>query len=121
VRFAGACPADQHHVALLFEETAGSKVADQRFVDRSCVELELVDILGERQLGDRHLVLDRTRFLLVDLGIQKAADDAVRFMLALDGRGNDLVIGIAHAIELGFTHGFEDVAAFHHMALRRLS
>jgi hypothetical protein len=31
-----------------------------------------------RQLGDRHLVLDRARLLLGDLGLEQIADDALR-------------------------------------------
>jgi hypothetical protein len=39
--------------------------------------------LGQRQLGDGDLILDRTRLLLADLGAQQIADHALRFVLAL--------------------------------------
>ena len=61
---AGAGAADQHDVALLGEEAAAGEVADQRLVDRRAVEVEVVDVLGQRQLGDGELVLDRARLLL---------------------------------------------------------
>ncbi len=61
-------PADQHDVALLREEAAAGEIADQRLVDRRAGEVEVVDVLGQRQLGDRELVLDRARLLLADLG-----------------------------------------------------
>jgi hypothetical protein len=51
VRLAGAGAADQHGVALLVEEVAAGEVADQRLVDRRVVEVELLDLLGQRQLG----------------------------------------------------------------------
>jgi hypothetical protein len=44
------------------------EVAHQRLVDRRAGEVEVVDVLGQRQLGDGHLVLDRARLLLGDLG-----------------------------------------------------
>jgi len=55
-------------------------------------------ILGERQLCDGELVFDRARLLLVDLGGEQIADDALRLMLALDGGGHDLVVGRLHAV-----------------------
>jgi type III restriction enzyme len=47
---------------------------------------------GEQQLGDGELVLYRARLLLVDLGVEQIADDALGFMLAFDGRGHDHVV-----------------------------
>ena len=68
MRLAGAGAADQHDVALLGEEVAAGEIADQRLVDRRAGEVEVVDVLGQRQLGDGELVLDRARLLLGDLG-----------------------------------------------------
>jgi hypothetical protein len=45
----------------------------ERLVDRRALELEVGEVLGERQLGDGELVLDRARLLLVDLGVEQAA------------------------------------------------
>ena len=90
---AGAGSPDQHGVALLGDESAAGKLIDEGLVDRRTAELEVVEVLGERQLGDGELVLDRTRLLLADLGGEQIADDALRFMLAFDGRGHDLVEG----------------------------
>jgi hypothetical protein len=42
-------------------------------------------------------------------------------MLALDGGGDDLVIGALHAVELELAHRGQDLGAFHHIALLRLS
>jgi|SRR5215813_8958102 hypothetical protein len=58
---AGAGSPDQHGVALLGDESAAGKLIDEGLVDRRTAELEVVEVLGERQLGDGELVLDRTR------------------------------------------------------------
>src|SRR5436190_19834014 len=41
-------PADQHGVALLGDEAAAGEVVDERLVDRRALELEVVEVLGER-------------------------------------------------------------------------
>ncbi len=82
MRFAGA--ADQHGIALLAEKGAARQVSDQRLVDRGTGEVELVDVLGERQLGDGQLILDRGCLLLGDLGGEQVAEDASRPVAALD-------------------------------------
>jgi hypothetical protein len=51
----------------------------ERLVDRRALELEVGEVLGERQLGDGELVLDRARLLLVDLGVEQITDDALGF------------------------------------------
>src|SRR5712675_1148178 len=102
--------ADQHGVALLGDEAAAGEVIDQRLVDRCSLELEVLKVLGERQLGDGELVLDRTRLLLVDLGVEEVADNALGLVLALDGSRHDLVEGGLHAVELGLTHEVEQLS-----------
>ena len=57
VCLARAGPADQHDVALLGDEAATGEIAHQAFVDWGVLKHEAVDILGERQLGDRQLYL----------------------------------------------------------------
>ena len=81
---AGSGSADEHGVALLGDEAAAGEIADQRLVDRRALEHEVVEVLGERQLGDGDLVLDRARLLLRDLGAQQVADEALRLVLALE-------------------------------------
>jgi hypothetical protein len=51
--------ADQDDVALLCEEVSAGEVPDQRFIDLGIFEPELFDLLGQWQLRDCHLVLDR--------------------------------------------------------------
>ena len=84
---------DQHHVALMIEEVTAGEIADEGLVDRGLLEVEFVYLLGEREPGDGHLVLDRARLLLADLCREQVADDLLGFLLPLHGGGNDLVIG----------------------------
>ena len=100
---------------------AAGEVAHQGLVDRGAVEGEVVDVLGQRQLGDGDLVLDRARLLLGDLGGEQVADDPLRLVLALHRGGDDLVVGGPHAEELQLAHGLQDLGALHHTALLRLS
>ena len=118
---AGTRTADQHDVALLGNEATTREVIHERLVDRRAFELEVIEVLGERQLGDGELVLDRARLLLADLGLEQIADDTLRLMLTFDGSGHDLVEGVLHAVELEFTHEVEELGSFHQMVLLRLS
>src|SRR3954471_13737504 len=108
---AGAGAADQHGIALLSDEVAAGEVIHKRLVDRRTLELEVFEVLGERQLGDSELVLDRSCLLLADLGVEQIADDALRLMLSFDSDGHDLVEGVLHAIELEFAHEVEELSA----------
>src|SRR5271170_2770859 len=117
MRLARAGSADQDDVALLGDELAAGEVAHQILVDRRAFELEVVDILGERQLGDRELISDRTRVLLRYLRLEQIADEPLRLMLALERSGVNLVVGALHAVELEFTHHFDDFGSLHGQAL----
>src|ERR1700756_828108 len=110
---AGASAADQPDVALLGDEATAGEIVDERLVDRRPIELEVGDVLGKRQLCDGELVLDRTSLLLVDLGVEQIADNALRFMLAFDGGRHDLVEGGLHAVKLEFAHEVEQLGSFH--------
>src|SRR6516162_2789659 len=113
--------ADQNGVAPLGKESAAGEIAHECFVDRRARELEVVEILGERQLGNGELVPNRTCLLLIDLGGQQVANDTLGFVLALDGGGHDLIEGGLHAIEFELSHEVEQLSAFHQTVLLRLS
>jgi hypothetical protein len=116
-----AGPADQDGIALLGNEVTIGEVTHERLVDRRALELEVVEVLGERQLGDGELILDRARLLLADLGGEQITNDALGLMLAFDSSGHDLIEGGLHAEELELAHEIEELGAFHQMVLLRLS
>ena len=96
MQLARAGAADEHGVALVGNDGAGGEVAHERLVDGRAGEVEVVDVLCQRQLGDGELVLDGARLLLGDLGRQDVTDNSRGLMLALDGGGHDLVVGASH-------------------------
>src|SRR3954451_24355229 len=75
--FAGAGTADQDGITLLRDEAAAGEIIDQRLVDGCAFELEVLKILGKRQFGDGELVLYRAGLLLVDLGVEQIANNAL--------------------------------------------
>ena len=79
----GSSSADQDEVALMGEEPTAGEILHEGGVDRGAVEGEVAEVLGQRQPGGRHLVLDRARLLLGDLGGEQVADDPLRLVLAL--------------------------------------
>jgi hypothetical protein len=80
---AGTGSPDQHGVALLDEEAAAGQVADQGLVDRRAGEVEVIDVLGQRQFGDGQLVFDRARLLLGDLGGEQITENTRRLVPVL--------------------------------------
>ncbi len=52
----GSRAADEDDIALIGDEGAGSQLPHQGFIDRRIGEVEIVDVLGEGQLGDAELV-----------------------------------------------------------------
>ena len=119
MRLAGPRPADQDDVALAGKETARGEIPDQSFVDRRAGKLEGVDLARQRQLGRGHLILDRASMLLGDLGREQITENVLDGMLALEGVGDHLVVGMAHADELEFGHQAEDLVSLHHHAAFR--
>jgi hypothetical protein len=83
--------------------------------------VEVVNIFGQRQLGNGDLVFDRARLLLGDLRRQQIAHHALRLVLTLDCHGDDLVEGGPHAVELQLGHRRQDLGTFHQRVLLRLS
>jgi hypothetical protein len=52
---------------------------------------------------------------------QQIADDALRLVLALDGRGDDFIERGLHAVQFQIAHRSQNLGTFHHTALLRLS
>src|SRR5260370_2737658 len=64
---AGAGTADQNGIALLGDEPAAGEIINQRLVDGCALELEVLKVLGKRQLADGKLLLDLPTLLLIPL------------------------------------------------------
>jgi hypothetical protein len=71
---------------LLTDEGTADEIAHQGFVDARPVEVEVVDVLRQGKLGDRHLIFDRAGVLFGDFSLEKVAHDLRRLMLPLDAR-----------------------------------
>jgi hypothetical protein len=97
----------------LRDKVPTGEIAHQAFVDRCAFELEAVDVLGQRQLRDGQLILDRASLLLEDLRLQQVAGEALRLMLAFERRSMDLVIGVLHREEPELAHQVEDFGSLH--------
>jgi hypothetical protein len=52
MRLASTGAADQHNVALRRQEVAADQVANQGLVDRRATKRKVINVLGQRQLGD---------------------------------------------------------------------
>ena len=81
MRLARTGAADQDDVALLGDEVATGEITHQALVDRSSLEGEVIDVLGERG----HLIADRARLLLRYLCLEQVTDEALRLVLAVIG------------------------------------
>ena len=68
--FARSGSTNQNQIALVIQEVARGKITDQGLVDVGGFEVELVDLFGQWQLGDGHLVFDRSSLLLGDLSME---------------------------------------------------
>ena len=67
MRLSRAGPADQNDIVLPGEECPGCELTHQSLVDRSAGKVEVVDILGQGELGDGDLVFDGARLFPGDL------------------------------------------------------
>ena len=111
--FAGSCAADKDDVALQANKGAGRQVANQRFVDGRSFELKIGKLFGQRHFGNRHLVLDRSGALFIDLGFEQIRDDLLDRVLTFEAIGDDVVKGPPHAVKLQGLHQVQDVVTFH--------
>jgi hypothetical protein len=81
VPFEWAAAVPPTSTALRYRATKSpGEVTHERLVDKRALELQVVEVFGERQLGNGALVLiERACFSLV--GVEQIADDALWLML----------------------------------------
>jgi len=87
--------------------------AHQPFIDRGPIEHEGVDILGDRQLGGRHPIADRSSVPVCCLGPQQISQDLHQGALALQAGSDRLVERAGHALETKAAHGLDHLMPLH--------
>ena len=124
MRLAGAGPADQHDVALLSDEAAAGEIAHQALVDRRALELEAVDVLGQRQLRDGQLYLiERACFSEISAFSRSPAKRCgscrrLRAVARISSPGSGFASprtgsGVLHPKEPELAHQIEDFGSLH--------
>src|SRR5271154_3170258 len=111
--FAGAGSADEDRIALGVEEGAGGEFAHLALINRRIGEDELVEVFEDWELGSADAIADRAGLPVGALGPEQAGDEGIELVAPGKGLAGDLVEAGAHAVELQFGHGFEDLMAFH--------
>src|SRR5450631_3601787 len=119
--FASAGSADEDPVALGVEESAGGEFAHLALVDRRLGEDERVEVFEDRELGSADAIADRAGLTMCALGPDQAGDEGVDLVAPDEPLAGDLVEAGAHAVELQFGHGLEDLMAFHQATFLMLS
>lgn len=71
-------PVGQNDVVLFGEKRAYRELTHQPFVGGCVGDVEVVDFVGQRQLGQRDLILDRPGLFLGDFELKQVADDRGR-------------------------------------------
>jgi hypothetical protein len=119
--FAGAGSTDEDRVALGVEEAAGGEFANLALVQRRVGEDELVEVFEHREPCAADAIADRSRLTVSALGSDQAGDEGIDLIAPGEPFAGDLVEAGAHAVELEFAHGVEDLVAFHHATFLMLS
>jgi hypothetical protein len=121
LRLARARSAYEDRVALGVEEAALAEFSNLAFIDRRVGKDELVDILENRELRARDAITDRARLPVGALGADEAGDERVKLVAPGKALAGDLVEAGAHAVELEFAHGLQDIVTFHQAIFLNLS
>ena len=98
---------------LASRKAARCEFSNLAFVDRRVGEDELVDILENRELRAGDAIADRARLPMGALGANEAGDERVKLVAPGEALAGDLVEAGAHAVELEFAHGLQDLVALH--------
>ena len=93
----------------LASRKSGRELLEPAGIHGCLVERQVGQLLGERQPGRAHLVVDGAGLLGGDLGLEQGADDLLDAVLALDPGRNDIVVGRLHAEQLQARHQLQDL------------
>src|SRR5450759_2318907 len=119
--FAGAGAADKDRIALGVQEFAGGEFAYQPLIDRRIGEDELVEVFENRELGPADAVADRARLAVGAFGPDQTGYKRINLVAPGEALSGDLIEAGAHAVELEFAHGFQNLVAFHQAIFLMLS
>src|SRR5674476_342405 len=113
MRLAGTGAADKDRIALGVQEGAGGEFANLPFVDRRIGEDELFQIFENRELGAGDAIADRARLPMCAFGPDQASDEGIDLIAPGKTFAGNLIEAGAHAVELQFAHGLQNLMAFH--------
>src|SRR6187455_67780 len=119
--FAGAGAADEDGIALGVQEGAGGEFANLAFIDRRVAEDKSVEVFEDRELGPADAIADRSRLPVRAFGADQAGDKRINLIAPGQALAGDLTEAGAHAVELEFAHGVENLMAFHQATFLMLS
>ena len=119
--FAGAGAADEDRIALSIQECAGGEFANLSFIDRGVAEDERIEVFENREFGSADAIADRTSLPVRALGSDQAGDERINLISPRQPLAGDLIEAGAHAVELEFAHGLQDLMAFHQATFLMLS
>src|SRR5438477_6508948 len=114
---AGAGSADEDGVAPVVEESAGCQLTDFALIDRCVGKDKAVEVFQHRELGAADAIADGPGLPVSALRPDQAGEERIELLAAGQALAGDLVEAGAHAVELEFAHGFENLMAFHQATL----
>src|SRR5665213_1114083 len=119
--FAGAGATDEDGVALGIQEGAGGEFANQSLIDGCVGEGEGIEIFENRELGAGDAIADRAGLTVGAFGPDQAGDERINLVTPGKTLAGNLIEAGAHAVELQFAHGFQNLVAFHQAIFLLLS
>ena len=113
--------ADEDCIALGVQEGAGGEFANLSLIDRRIAEEERIEVFENRELGPADAIADRTGLPMRALGADQAGDERINLIAPGKTLAGNFIEAGAHAVELEFAHGVENLMAFHQATFLMLS
>ena len=121
IRLPSTGAADKDRIAPGVQECAGGKFAHQALIDRRVGKDELVEVLEHRELGAADAIADRARLAVRAFGPEQAGDERIDLITSGQALAGNRIKAGAHAVELQFAHGVQNLMTFHHATCLMLS
>lgn len=104
---------DKDEVVSVFQEMAGIKILDQRFIHRCPGKLKAIQVLSHGETGNTHLIPDRSYFSLRRLSSAEIGKDFIGCMVPPYSLNNCLIVCRSHSKELELSEGRQQFVALH--------